>query len=256
MNSLLTNLTPPKIQIWPKFLAWNSRSKSYISLNTWWISTNEDSKLKINNCLQSKNSCILSIGVINFKLRLINFVYFFWDTRYGRTKRKSSADRDQTFRVFLFGNLYMQSILFAVMNSNIKQQGQTVALHRAWKQNICFRDKSCCGCCTFEYRSCRNETIMMQRCFTLRSKSCEYCVNITYSRHKVSWFQLRSAQNNLVLEIMDLELKLTVANIETNFTMELLPISGAISQGPLGVKNTYWIWPNATSDSFRRVKWY
>ena len=76
MNSLLTNLIPPKIPIWPKFLAWNSRSKSYISLDTWWILTSEGSKFK-SDYLQSKNSCILLIIVVNFKLRLINFAYFF-----------------------------------------------------------------------------------------------------------------------------------------------------------------------------------
>ena len=39
-------------------------------------STNEGSKFKLD-CVQSKNSYISLINVINFKLRLINFVYFF-----------------------------------------------------------------------------------------------------------------------------------------------------------------------------------
>ena len=57
-----------------------------ISLNTWWISTNEDSKFKLD-CVKSKNSYILIIKVIKFKLRFINFVYFFlrcpvWYFRY------------------------------------------------------------------------------------------------------------------------------------------------------------------------------
>ena len=32
--------------------------------------------------IESTNSYILFIYIINFKLRLINFVYFFWDSRY------------------------------------------------------------------------------------------------------------------------------------------------------------------------------
>ena len=46
----------------------------------WWILTNEGSKFKLD-CLKFKNSYILMIDVINFKLRLINFVYFFFETR-------------------------------------------------------------------------------------------------------------------------------------------------------------------------------
>ena len=76
MNSLFANLIPPKIQSWPKFLSWNSCSKSHISINTWRILTNKGLKFKLD-CLESKNSHILWINVINFKLRLINFIYIF-----------------------------------------------------------------------------------------------------------------------------------------------------------------------------------
>ena len=80
VNSLFTDLIPPKIQIWSKFLVRNLCSKSHISINIWWIPTNEGSKFKLD-CLELKNIHIIWIKVINFKLSLINFVYFFWDTR-------------------------------------------------------------------------------------------------------------------------------------------------------------------------------
>ena len=67
----------PKIQSCPKFLVWNSCSKSHISINTWWILTNEGSTEFKLDCVKLKNSYILWIEVINFKLALINFVYFF-----------------------------------------------------------------------------------------------------------------------------------------------------------------------------------
>ena len=74
LNSLLTNLIPPKIHCWPKFLAWNSRSKSHISLTTCWIPTSKGSKFKLF-CVELRNKYILMMDVISFKLRLINFVY-------------------------------------------------------------------------------------------------------------------------------------------------------------------------------------
>ena len=40
------------------------------------MSTNDSSKFKLD-CAKSDNSYILLIDVINFKLRFINFVYFF-----------------------------------------------------------------------------------------------------------------------------------------------------------------------------------
>ena len=77
MNSVVTNLIPPKILSWPKFLAWKLCSKIHIFPNTSWISPTEDSKFKLD-CVESKNGYILLIYVINFKLRLINFVYIFF----------------------------------------------------------------------------------------------------------------------------------------------------------------------------------
>ena len=50
--------------------------KSHISLNTWLISTNEGSKFKFDP-LESKDSYMLWINAINFKLRLITSVYVF-----------------------------------------------------------------------------------------------------------------------------------------------------------------------------------
>ena len=76
MNCLSTNLIPPKIQSWTKFVALNSCSKSHISLNTRWIPTDEGSKFKLDY-LESKYSYILLIDLINLKFGLINFVYFF-----------------------------------------------------------------------------------------------------------------------------------------------------------------------------------
>ena len=76
MNSLLTNLIPPKIQSWPKFLARKLCFKSHIFTNTSWIVATEGSKFKLD-CVESKNGYILLINVINFKLRLINFAYIF-----------------------------------------------------------------------------------------------------------------------------------------------------------------------------------
>ena len=76
MNSLLTNLIPQKIRSWPKFLAWNSYSKSHVSLSTWSISPNEGSKFNFNY-QESNSSYILLIDVTSVKLHLINFVYFF-----------------------------------------------------------------------------------------------------------------------------------------------------------------------------------
>ena len=75
-NSLLTNLIPPKIQSWSKFLVRNLCSNSLISINTWWIPIDEGSKFELA-CLESKNSHILWIDFISLKFRLINFVYFF-----------------------------------------------------------------------------------------------------------------------------------------------------------------------------------
>ena len=74
MNSLLTNFIPPKIQSWPKFLACNLCSKSHIALKTSWIPANQGSKFKLD-CVESKNSYILLIDIINSKFRLINFAY-------------------------------------------------------------------------------------------------------------------------------------------------------------------------------------
>ena len=74
---------PQKIQSWPKFLAWNFCSKGHISLNTWWIPTNEGSKFKYA-CVKLKNSYLFMIYVISFKLRLIYFVDIFWDIRHLR----------------------------------------------------------------------------------------------------------------------------------------------------------------------------
>ena len=51
--------------------------KSYLSLNTCWIPTNEGSKLKLD-FVESKNSRVsLMIDVLSFKLCLVDFVYFF-----------------------------------------------------------------------------------------------------------------------------------------------------------------------------------
>ena len=52
INNLLRNLIPPKIQ------------------------KKKGSKFKLD-CVELKNSCILLIDIISFKLHLINFVYFF-----------------------------------------------------------------------------------------------------------------------------------------------------------------------------------
>ena len=45
-------------------------------LNTSWTVANEGSKFKLH-CVESKNSYISLIDVINFKLRLVNFVSIF-----------------------------------------------------------------------------------------------------------------------------------------------------------------------------------
>ena len=74
MNSLLTNFIPHKNSKLAKLLFGNSCLKSHISINTCWIPTNESLKFKID-CLESKNSYILLIDAISFKLRLISFVY-------------------------------------------------------------------------------------------------------------------------------------------------------------------------------------
>ena len=80
-NSLLTNFIPQKNSKLAKFLAWNSCSESHISLNTWWISANKGSKFKLDY-VEPKNNDILLIDTTNFELRLINFLYIFWGTRY------------------------------------------------------------------------------------------------------------------------------------------------------------------------------
>ena len=64
----------PKNSKLAKISSLNLRSKSRIFLNTWWIQKSDVSKFKLD-CVESKNSYILLIDVINFKLRLINFVY-------------------------------------------------------------------------------------------------------------------------------------------------------------------------------------
>ena len=46
-----------------------------MSVNTGWIPTNRDQHFL--DCVETKNCDILLIDVINFKLQLINFVYFF-----------------------------------------------------------------------------------------------------------------------------------------------------------------------------------
>ena len=76
MNSLLTNLIPKKLKVG---LVRNLCSKSHISINTRWIPINEGLKFKLD-CSESKNSHTLWIDVINFKLRLINFVLLFFKT--------------------------------------------------------------------------------------------------------------------------------------------------------------------------------
>ena len=74
INSLMTNLIPPKIQIWPKFLAQYLYLNRHSLLNTLWIPTNEGSKFTLD-CLESNNSHISLIDVNN--LTLLNFVYLF-----------------------------------------------------------------------------------------------------------------------------------------------------------------------------------
>ena len=74
MNSLLINLIFPKIQSCPKFLVRHLCSKCHFSLITSWIPANEGLEFKLDS-LKSRNSLILLIDIINFKLRLIEFVY-------------------------------------------------------------------------------------------------------------------------------------------------------------------------------------
>ena len=71
-----TNLTPPKIPIWSKFLAWDLCWKSYISLSISWIPANEDSKFKLD-CVESENSYILLIDAVNFQSRLTLYIIVF-----------------------------------------------------------------------------------------------------------------------------------------------------------------------------------
>ena len=80
MNGLLTNLIPPppkkkksKLAIISslKFMFKKLRVSPYLM-----VPTNEFSKFKLD-CVKSKNSYILLMDVINFKLRLINFLYLF-----------------------------------------------------------------------------------------------------------------------------------------------------------------------------------
>ena len=75
MNSLLTNLMLTEIKLTKIFRLKFMLKRTYLS--QYLIdSTNECLKLKLE-CLEIKNSYILLIDVINFKLRLINFIYLF-----------------------------------------------------------------------------------------------------------------------------------------------------------------------------------
>ena len=68
MNSLLTNLIPQKFKVGQNYYREIHVQKA--------IPTHEGSKFELD-CVVFKSSYILMIDVISFKLRLINFVYFF-----------------------------------------------------------------------------------------------------------------------------------------------------------------------------------
>ena len=70
INSSLTNLIPSQIKVGQNFYLEIHVQKA----NTCGIPTNQGSKFKLD-CVKFKNSYILMIDVIKFKLRLINFVY-------------------------------------------------------------------------------------------------------------------------------------------------------------------------------------
>ena len=76
MNSLLTNLIHPKFQSWPEFARLKFMFKNSYLFQYLMDLTNEGSKFKLD-CVKSKNSYILLIDVINFKLCLINCIYIF-----------------------------------------------------------------------------------------------------------------------------------------------------------------------------------
>ena len=61
-----------------------------MSLNTSQIQANESSKLKLDY-MEPKNSYILLINVINFKLRLIKFVYIFETSVIFEDRRERSV---------------------------------------------------------------------------------------------------------------------------------------------------------------------
>ena len=73
MNRLLTNLIPPKMQSWPKFLAGNLCSKSHIFLNTSWIPANEGSKFKLD-CVELENKKLRPTAICAFTLLCSVFI--------------------------------------------------------------------------------------------------------------------------------------------------------------------------------------
>ena len=81
MKSLSTNLDTLKNSKLAKFSILKSMFKKPYLSQYLWIPTNEGSKFKLD-CVQAKNCYIILMDVINFKLRLINFVYIFSDTWY------------------------------------------------------------------------------------------------------------------------------------------------------------------------------
>ena len=74
IKSLLTNLIPPKNSELPKISSLKFMFKSQNSLSNSWIPANKGSKFKLDYA-KSKNSYILLMEVINFKLSAINLVY-------------------------------------------------------------------------------------------------------------------------------------------------------------------------------------